>query len=112
MRWVRPGIVGAAMLLALHALMLTGIDIGHPSPTAITVTPRHSEAHDAAAVALLARGHSMAVACLAVLAVPLLWQVLAAVLQRRLQPPAVKPPAAPMMQPPTRPPVALGISGS
>jgi len=52
----------------------------------------------------------MAVACLAVLAGLLLSHVMSAVTQRRLQPPAVKPAAAPMLKPPTPPPIALGIS--
>jgi hypothetical protein len=30
MRWVRLGIVGAAMLLALHVDMLAGVGLGHP----------------------------------------------------------------------------------
>jgi uncharacterized protein (DUF305 family) len=45
-----------------------------------------------------------------VLAVLLLWRGLAAVTRRRLQPPAGNPPAAPLLQPPTRPPVALGMA--
>jgi hypothetical protein len=110
MRLVRPGIVGAAVLLALHIFMLAGIDIGHPSPAAITVTLHHGEAQDAAAVAPSTRGHSMAVACLAVLAGLLLWDMPSAVTQRRLQPLDVTPPAAPVRKPPTPPPVALGIS--
>jgi len=110
MRLARPGIIGAAVQLTLHVFMLAGIDIGHPSPAAITVTLHHGEAQDAAAVAPPTREHSMAVACLAVLAGLLLSHVMSAVTQRRLQPPAVKPPAAPMLKPPTPPPIALGIS--
>ena len=68
MRLVRPGIVGAAVLLALHVFMLAGVDIGHPRPATIAVTMDHGEPHDAAAVAPPTPGHPMAVACLAVLA--------------------------------------------
>jgi hypothetical protein len=39
MRWVRLGIVGAAMLLALHVDLLSGVDIGHPH---LLVTARPS----------------------------------------------------------------------
>jgi hypothetical protein len=52
----------------------------------------------------------MAVACLAVLAGLLLWQMRSGVARRRLQPLAVTPAAAPMLTPPTPPPIALGIS--
>jgi hypothetical protein len=110
MRLVRPGIVGAAVLLALHVFMLAGVDIGHPHPATIAVTPDHGEAHDAAAVAPRTRGHSMAVACLAVLAGLLLCHAVSVVTQRRLRPLAVTPAAAPVMTPPTPPPIALGIS--
>ena len=102
--------MGAAVLLALHVFMLAGVDIGHPHPAAITVTVHHGEPHDAAAVAPPTRGHSMAVACLAVLAGLLLWQLLPAVSQRRRQPLAGTPPAAPVTTPPTPPPITLGIS--
>jgi hypothetical protein len=30
MRWGRLGIVGAAVLLALHVVVLGGVDLGHP----------------------------------------------------------------------------------
>jgi hypothetical protein len=52
----------------------------------------------------------MAVACLALLAGLLLWQLLSAVPQRRRQPLAGKPPAAPVSTPPTPPPITLAIS--
>jgi hypothetical protein len=110
MRLVRPGIVGAAVLLALHVFMLAGVDIGHPRPATIAVTMDHGEPHDAAAVAPPTPGHPMAVACLAVLAGLLLWQMRSGVARRRLQPLAVTPAAAPVMTPPTPPPIALGIS--
>jgi hypothetical protein len=110
MRLVRPGIVGAAVLLALHVFMLAGVDIGHPHPATIAVNLDHGEAHDAAAVSPPTRGHSMAVACLAVLAGLLLCHAVSVVTQRRLRPLAVTPAAAPVMTPPTPPPIALGIS--
>ena len=110
MRLARPWIGAAAVLLALHVFMLAGIDIGHPNPVPTAITMDHDQAHDSAAVAPPTRRHSMAVACLAVLAGLLLWYVIAAVTQRRLQPLAIKPPAAPVMKPPTPPPIALGIS--
>jgi len=110
MRLVRPGIVGAAVLLAVHVFMLAGVDIGHAHPATIAVTMHQGEAHAAPVVAPPTRGHSMAVACLAVLAGLLLWQVMSGVAQRRRRPLAVKPPAAPVMTPPTPPPIGLGIS--
>jgi len=41
MRWVRLGIVGAAVLLVLHVVVLAGVDLGHPHVlvTASTLTP-------------------------------------------------------------------------
>jgi hypothetical protein len=52
----------------------------------------------------------MALACLAVLAGLLLCHEVSAVIQRRLRPLAITPAAAPVLTPPTPPPIALGIS--
>jgi hypothetical protein len=110
MRLARPGILGAATLLALHVFMLAGVDIGHPHPVATAIAVDQHQVHAAPAVATPARGHSMAVGCLAMLAGLLLWRMMSAVTQRRRQPLAVKPPAAPVLIPPTPPPIELGIS--
>jgi hypothetical protein len=52
----------------------------------------------------------MALACLAVLAGLLLCHAVSAVTQRHLRLLAVTPAAAPVLTPPTPPPIALGIS--
>jgi len=108
MRLARSGLLGAAVLLALHVFMLAGVDIGHPHPPVIVITVDHAQ--DAPAVAPPTRGASMAVACLAMLAGLLLWHALSAVTRPRRQPLAGKPPAAPVLEPPTPPPITLGIS--
>jgi len=108
MRLARPGIVGAAMLLALHVVMLAGVDSGHHWPVSVVVDL--GQGPDVLAVARPSGGHSVAVACLAVLAGLLLWHVVAACTRRCCQPLTVKLPAAPVLTPPTPPPIALGVS--
>ena len=110
MRLLRPSIVGAAVLLALHVFMLAGVDLGHPRPLAIAIAVDHGEDHDGPVVATPTGGHSMALACLAVLAGLLLWHAVSVLTPRRLKPLAVTPAAAPVLTPPTPPPIALGIS--
>jgi hypothetical protein len=50
MQLLRPGIIGAAVLLALHVFMLAGVDIGHPRP-AVAIAVDHGEDHHAPVVA-------------------------------------------------------------
>ena len=109
MRLLRPSL-GAAVLLALHVFMLAGVEIGHLHPATIAVTLDHGEVHDAAAVAPPTRGHSMALACLAVLAGLLLCHAVSVVTPRRLGSLADTPAAAPVLTPPTPPPITFGIS--
>jgi hypothetical protein len=109
MRLLRPGIIGAAVLLALHVFMLAGVAIGHPRP-AVAIAVDHGEDHHAPVVAAPTGGHSMALACLAVLAGLLLCHAVSVVTPRRLGSLADTPAAAPVLTPPTPPPITFGIS--
>lgn len=112
MRWVRLGIVGAAVLLALHVVMFAGVDLGHPHPLVTAITVDQPQAHQGPAVARPTRGPSKTVACLAMLAGLLLAHTTSPASRRRRQPLAVTPPAAPVPIPPTPPPITLGVSRS
>jgi hypothetical protein len=112
MRWARRGIVGAAVLLALHVVMLAGVDLGHPHPLVTAITADHQQADRAPGVAQPPRGQSMTVACLAMLAGLLLVHAITPATWRRRQPLVVTPPAAPVPTPPTPPPITLGVSRS
>ena len=112
MRWVRLGIVGAAVLLVLHVVVLAGVDLGHPHVLVTASTLTHQQAHQAPMVAHPSRGPSMMVACLAMFAGLLLVHATSPAIWRRRQPPAVTPPAAPVPTPPTPPPITLGVSRS
>jgi hypothetical protein len=110
MRWARLGIVGASVLLALHVVVLAGVDLGHLHPLATATILDHQPAHQAPGVARPTRGPSMTVACLAMLAGLLL--ATSTVTWRRRQPLAVAPPAAAVPTPPTPPPITLGVCRS
>jgi hypothetical protein len=110
MRWVRLGIVGAAVLLALHVVMLAGVDLGHPHVLVTAPTLDHQQAHPAPTIADPSRGPSMTVACLAMLAGLLLVHATSPATWRRCPPPVVTPPTAPVPTPPTPPPITLGVS--
>jgi hypothetical protein len=112
MRWARRGIVGAAVLLALHVVMLAGVDLGHPHPLVTAITADHQQADRAPGVAQPPRGQSMTVACLAMLAGLLLVHAITPATWRRRRPLVVTPPAAPVPTPPTPPPITLGVSRS
>jgi hypothetical protein len=112
MRWVRLGIVGAAVLLALHVVMHAGVDLGHPHPLVTAITVDQQQARHGPAVARPMRGPSMTVACLAMLAGLLLVHTISPATWRRRQLLAVTPPAAPLPIPPTPPPITLGVSRS
>jgi hypothetical protein len=112
MRWVRLGIVGTAVLLALHVDPPAGVDHGHPHLLVTAPILDHQPARQAATVAHPSRGPSMTMACLAMLAGLLLVRASAPADQQRRQPPAVTPPSAPVPTPPTPPPITLGISRS
>jgi hypothetical protein len=110
MRCARLGIVGAAVLLALHVVMFAGVDLGHPHPLVTAITVDQQQAHHGPAVARPPRAPSMTVACLAMLAGLLLAHTTSPATSRRRQPLAVTPPAAPVPIPPTPPPITLGVS--
>jgi hypothetical protein len=112
MRWVRLGIVGAAVLVALHVDMLAGVDLGHPHMLATAPILDHQPARQAATVAHPSPEPAMTVACHAVLAGLLLVHATSLATWRHRHPPAVTPPAAPVPLPPTPPPITLGISRS
>jgi hypothetical protein len=112
MRWARVGIVGAAALLAVHVVMLAGVDLGHPHLLVTAITIDHQPADPAPAVARPSRGQSMTVACLAMPAGLLLVHAASSVDGRRRRPRAVMPPAAPVPTPPTPPPITRGVSRS
>jgi hypothetical protein len=112
MRWVRLGIVSAAVLLVLHVDILAGVDLGHPHLLANAPVVDHQPARQAATVAHPSPGPPMTVGCLAMLAGLLLVHATSLASGRRGQPPAVTPPAAPVPTPPTPPPISLGISRS
>lgn len=114
MRWVRLGIVGAAVLLALHVDVLAGVDLGHPHVLVAASILDHQPAYPRQAPAVVdpASGSPMGVGCLAMLAGLLLVHATSLASGRRGQPPAVTPPAAPVPTPPIPPPISLGISRS
>jgi hypothetical protein len=112
MRWVRVGIVGAAVLLALHIVMPAGVDLGHLHVLVTAPTLADQQAHQAPTVAHSSRGSFMTVACLAMPAGLLLVHATASATWRRRPPPAVTPAAAPVPTPPTPPPITLGVSRS
>jgi len=99
------------LLLALHVVMLAGVDLGHPHPLVTALTLDHQQAHQALAVARPSRGSSMTMACLAMLA-GLLVHATSPIMWHRRQPLASTPPAAPVPTPPTPPPLTLGVSRS
>lgn len=112
MRWVRLGIVGAAVLLALHVDVLAGVDLGHPHVLVAAPILDHQPAHQAPTVAHPTPRPAMRIGCLAMLAGLLLVHATSPAIWRRRQPPAVTPPAAPVPTPPTPPPITLGVSRS
>jgi hypothetical protein len=56
MRWVRLGIVGAAVLLSLHVVVLGGVNLGHPHVLVTALSIDHQRTERAPAEDRPARG--------------------------------------------------------
>jgi hypothetical protein len=112
MRWGHLGIVGAAVLLALHVDLSAGVDLGHPHVLLTAPILDQQQARQAPTVTRPSRVPSMTVACLAMLAGLLLLHATSPATWRRRQLLVVMPPAAPVSTPPTPPPITLGVSRS
>jgi hypothetical protein len=109
---VRIGVVGSALLVGLHLLMLAGMDQGAMRmPTHVRQADMEA-GHDTDTVlsGQWADGHNMAASCLAVLAGLMLLRATPQVTVSRRPPARAVLAKVSALRPPTPPPIALGIS--
>jgi hypothetical protein len=112
MRLARPGLIGAVLLVALHAFLFASGDGHHGNPVPGSSIAEGSVQHDGAGTALWSsvQAHDVADDCMP--AIVGLGALLLGLTGRRPGRPAMEVlrSAAPVVAPPTPPPIVLGIS--
>jgi hypothetical protein len=112
MRLARLGLIGAVLLVALHAFLFASGEGHHGNPVPTGSMAEHLVQHDGARTALWSsvQAHDMADDCMpAIVALGVLLLGLTGGQPRRRATVVLRS-AAPVMTPPTPPPIALGIS--
>jgi hypothetical protein len=114
MRLARLGLIGAVLLVALHAFLFAGGEGHHSDPVPASSIAEHSAVGDGSGTALRSsiQAHYMADSCMpAIVGLGVLLLGLTGGRPRHPAP-VVLGSAAPVVAPPTPPPMALGISRS
>jgi hypothetical protein len=112
MRLARLGLIGAVLLMALHAFLFASGDGHHGNPVPSSSMVEGSVQHDGARMALWSsvQAHDLADDCMpAILGLGVLLLGLTGGQPRRPATVVLRS-AAPVMAPPTPPPILLGIS--
>jgi hypothetical protein len=114
MRPARLGLIGAVLLVALHAFLFASGEGHHSDPVPASSIAEYSAAGDGSGTALRSsiQAHDMADSCMpAIVGLGVLLVGLAGGRPRHPAP-VVLGASAPVMAPPTPPPMALGIARS
>jgi hypothetical protein len=112
MRLARLGLIGAVLLVALHAFLFASGEGHHGNPVPTSSMVEGSVQHDGARIALWSsiQAHDVADDCMpAIVALGVLLLGLTGGQPRRLATVVLRS-AAPVVAPPTPPPIVLGIS--
>jgi hypothetical protein len=112
MRLVRLGLIGAVLLVALHAFLFASGDGHHANPVPTSSIAEHSVQHDGPRTAIWSsvQAHDMADDCMpAIVGLAVLLLGLTGGRPRRPATVVLRS-AAPVVAPPTPPPIVLGIS--
>jgi len=112
MRLARPGLIGAVLLVALHAFLFASGEGHHGNPVPGSSIAEHSVQHDGVSTALWSsvQAHDVADDCMpAIVGLAVLLLGLTGGQPRRPATVVLRS-AAPVAAPPTPPPIALGIS--